>query len=163
MVFLGSSCDCPSLLPPAENHCCVSAGPFIGDYRYTCNSHLFFHPRQEAECGLRDIKSLISVSGSQLLWPCWRWSVLVNGRAKLSEKWHQRAEATEMKSNTGNLCLINFHDSKAHCRGMIIFLNVTYIFCYVPVPSASSLFCAMNVCLGKCSLSLQFLDIVWYF
>lgn len=44
--------------------------------------------------------------------------MLMNSRAKLSEMQHQRAEATEMKSNTGNLCLINFHESKAHCRGV---------------------------------------------
>lgn len=160
MVFLGSSCDCPSLLPPVENHCCVSARPFIGDYRHSCNSHLFLHPRQEAECVLWDIKSFVSVGSSLSLWS---WSVLMNSRAKLSEMWHQRAEATEMKSNTGNVCLINFYESKAHCRGMtylcillIIFLKVTYIFCYIPV--ASALCFVTNVYLGKCSLSLQFLE-----
>lgn len=115
VVFLGSSCDCPLLLPPVENHCWVSAGLFIRDYRHSCNSHLFSHSRQEAEWGLWGSKSFISVGSSQLLWLS---SVLMNSRARLSEMWHQRAEATEMKSNTGNLCLINFYESKAHCRGM---------------------------------------------
>lgn len=48
------------------------------------------------------------------------------------------------------------------CILLIIFLNVTYIFCYIPVPSASSLFCVMNVCLRKMFLTFAIPIAAWY-